>query len=73
MLPSKHESVPVDDEDLTVMRAALEGEQQARRVTEAGGRGVMLRFGVFYSADAPSMRETVAMAQRRIIPQIGSG
>jgi nucleoside-diphosphate-sugar epimerase len=49
----------------------LVAEAQARRVTDGGGTGVVLRFGQFY---APEAAHTVAMAKaarRRIAPALG--
>lgn len=67
------ESAPTDAGDLTTMRAALQGEQQAQRFTDAGGRGIVLRFGGYYGAHAPSTQETVALVRKRSLPVIGSG
>lgn len=67
------EAAPTDGGGLTTMRAALSGEGQARRFTDAAGSGVVLRFGGFYGADSPGTRETVALARRRMLPQVGPG
>jgi nucleoside-diphosphate-sugar epimerase len=56
-----------------ILHAALEGEQEAARLTEEGGKGIVLRFGGFYGADAPSTPETFEMARRRMLAQIGPG
>jgi nucleoside-diphosphate-sugar epimerase len=34
---------------------------------------VVLRFGLFYAADAPSTRAAVALARRRLFPVLGAG
>ena len=66
-------------EDATVavevgpLRTALVSEAEAQRFTEAGGRGVALRFGAFYGPDAPSTIDSVRMARRRMMPVIGRG
>lgn len=67
------EDAPVDDGGTEILRAVLEGEREAARFTEAGGRGIVLRFGAFYGPDAPSTLETITMAKRRMLAQIGSG
>ncbi len=56
-----------------ILRAALEGEREAARVTKEGGKGIVLRFGGFYGADAPSTPEMLEMARRRLLAQIGPG
>lgn len=67
------EDAATDDGGTPILRAALHGEQEAARFTRAGGRGIVLRFGGFYGADAPSSRETLAMARKRMLPRIGLG
>lgn len=62
-----------DDADNDIMRSALAGEEEAARSSDSGGKGIVLRFGGFYGADAPSTIETFAMARRRLLFQIGSG
>ena len=56
-----------------ILQAALEGEREAERITERGGKGIVLRFGGFYGADAPSTPEMLEMARRRMLAQIGPG
>ncbi len=67
------EEDPIDDAGSAILRAALDGEQEAARFSATGGRGVVLRFGGFYAADAPSTQDTVKMARQRKLAQIGSG
>jgi len=67
------EDARIDDAGSPILRAALDGEREAARVTKAGGRGIVLRFGGFYGPDAPSTLETAQLARRRMFPQIGSG
>lgn len=51
---------------------ALAAEASARRVTEAGGIGIALRFAQYYAADAGHTRDQVEMARRRgIAPFFG--
>lgn len=68
-----HEGAPTDDGNSAILRGALAGEREALRFSEAGGRGVVLRFGGFYGPDAPSTLDTIRMAQLRRLPQFGSG
>jgi nucleoside-diphosphate-sugar epimerase len=61
-----------DDGGTALLHATLKGEEEAARFTEQGGRGIVLRFGGFYSADAPSTMETITLMRRRMMPQIGA-
>lgn len=67
------EDSPIDEAGNDVMRATLAGESEAARFSETGGKGIALRFGGFYSADAPSTQEMLTMAQRRLLFQFGAG
>ncbi|MFL6351634.1 MAG: NAD-dependent epimerase/dehydratase family protein [Bryobacteraceae bacterium] len=67
------EDAPVDDGDSHILRATLEGEQHALRFSNAGGRGIVLRFGGFYGADAPSTSEMANMARHHLLFFFGSG
>ena len=66
------EDAATDDSGTAILRAALQGEREAARFTAAGGRGVVLRFGGLYGADAPSSQETLAMAGKRMLARIGA-
>lgn len=66
------EDSPTDDGGTAVLRATLEGEEEVARFMKHGGRGIVLRFGGFYSADAPSTMETITLMRRRMMPQIGA-
>ncbi len=68
-----NEDSRLDDGGSEVLRAALAGEREEARFSEAGGRGIVLRFGGFYGADAPSTEETIALARKRMLFQIGPG
>jgi nucleoside-diphosphate-sugar epimerase len=68
-----NEDSRIDDGGSEVLRAALAGEREEARFSEAGGKGIVLRFGGFYGADAPSTLETIAMARKRMLFQIGPG
>lgn len=65
------EDAPVDEGGVPILRATLEGEREATRFSESGGRGIVLRFGGFYAPSAPSTLETVRMARRRLLLQFG--
>jgi len=66
------EGAATDDANSAILRGALEGEQEALRFSQAGGRGVVLRFGGFYGPDASSTRDTIKMAQLRRLPHFGT-
>ena len=65
------ENAPIDDHGSAILRAAIEGEHEAERFTQSGSRGIVLRFAGFYGGDAPSTREMIAMARRRMLAQFG--
>jgi len=50
----------------------VEAEAQARRFTEGGGVGVVLRFGGFYGPDAMQTHDFVRMARNHVAPMGGS-
>jgi nucleoside-diphosphate-sugar epimerase len=56
-----------------VLLAALKGENEAARFTEAGGRGIVLRFGGLYGPEAPSTAGMMSMAKRRMLAKVGPG
>ncbi len=58
------EDAPTDDGGTGNLRAALDGEGEAARFSRAGGRGIVLRFGLFYAPDAPSTIEMMKLARR---------
>ncbi len=64
------ESAPVSETPYTA--PVLTAEANAARVTAAGGRGVVLRFGFFYAADSEQSRTSVNMARRGISTEFGS-
>ena len=66
------EDAPTDNGGVAILRATIEGEQEVVRFTKSGRRGIVLRFGGFYGADAPSTLETIALARRRMMPRIGA-
>ncbi|HEY1654766.1 MAG TPA: relaxase/mobilization nuclease domain-containing protein [Candidatus Tumulicola sp.] len=67
------ETSPTGGGGIEPMRAALEGENEPARLTAQGGQGIVLRFGGFYSAEAPSTRITVDLVRKRMLPRIGRG
>ena len=50
----------------------LDAEAQAARFTEAGGVGVVLRFGGFYGPDAGQTQDFVRIARNHLAPTLGS-
>ena len=67
------ESAPMDDANSAILRGTLEGEREALRFSDAGRRGIVLRFGGFYGPEAGSTQEMLRMAQLHRLPQVGSG
>ena len=67
------EDAATDDGSSEILRSALDGEKEAARFSESGGRGIVLRLGGFYGADAPSTLEMVNGMRRRLIVQPGPG
>src|SRR5688572_22756328 len=65
------ETAPIDAPQ--PLASARDAERETARFTARGGQGVVLRFGAFYSADAPSTQATVALARRRLFPVLGPG
>src|SRR6202521_3488123 len=57
------EEALVDDGGSAPLRDALTGEANARLVTAAGGRGIVLRYGGFYSADSARSEEHTSELQ----------
>lgn len=65
-------------EDVPVVRqpfsaASIEAEDTTTAFTADGRRGVVLRFGLFYSADSRSTEENLRMARFGFGPVIGPG
>jgi nucleoside-diphosphate-sugar epimerase len=52
-------------------RSTADAEASAQRFTDAGGTGVVLRFGMFYGADSHMTVDMVRMARRGIAPFMG--
>ena len=63
------EGVPTDDYPMA--GANLAAEASARRFTEAGGTGVVLRFGWFYGPGATHSEQLLALARRHVCVQMG--
>lgn len=55
----------------SAMLSNKEAEHQARRFSEAGGRGVVLRFAMFYAPDSTHSRAFVDMVNKGVSPLIG--
>jgi nucleoside-diphosphate-sugar epimerase len=67
------EDAPTDDGESEVLRSALDGEKEAARFSESGGRGIVLRFGGFYGAESNMTADMISMMRRRLLVQPGSG
>ncbi len=67
------ETRPVDVAGLRILETAQQSEVEAERVTAAGGVGVVLRFGSFYSATSEQTRQIASLAKRKMFPIIGDG
>jgi nucleoside-diphosphate-sugar epimerase len=67
------EQAPVDGGGSAILRATLDGEREAARFSDAGGRGIVLRFAGLYGPDAPSAQEMIRIATKRRLPQLGLG
>jgi nucleoside-diphosphate-sugar epimerase len=63
------ESVPPDE--FPASRGNLAAEANTHRFTEAGGAGVVLRFGWFIGPGARHAEQFVALARRRIVVVLG--
>ncbi|MPY79917.1 MAG: NAD(P)H-binding protein [Actinophytocola sp.] len=63
------ESVPVDP--YPIARGNLAAEASARRFTEAGGGGVVLRFGLFYGPGARHSEQMLGLARHHVCTAIG--
>ena len=63
------ESVPPDRYPMA--EGNLAAEASARRFTEAGGRGVVLRLGWFHGLGAAHSQELIALARRHVATMIG--
>ena len=57
-------SAPLDVPPM--LQSALAAEREVQRFAEGGGRGVVLRMGVFYGPDAPNTRWSAGLARRGI-------
>jgi nucleoside-diphosphate-sugar epimerase len=67
------EEARIDPGTGDILRSALQGESEVKRFSDAGGKGIVLRFAGFYGADAPSTPEMLTMARRRMLAQMGPG
>jgi len=55
------------------LKSTLDAERETKRFTEAGGRGVSLRYAAFYASYAQSTLDTIRLARRRMFPVPGDG
>lgn len=65
------ETAPIDAPQ--PLASARDAERETARFTARGGQGIVLRFGGFYSAEAPSTLAMVGLARRRLFPIVGAG
>ncbi|NNC76130.1 MAG: NAD(P)H-binding protein [Acidimicrobiia bacterium] len=63
------ETTPVDHYPMAVGNHAAEAS--ANRFTDAGGNGIVARFGFFYGTGAQHADDFLTMARRGIVPVIG--
>lgn len=63
------ESVPTDRYPMA--QANLVAEANANRFSDAGGAGIVLRFGWFYGPDAIHSEQFLALARRHVCLQMG--
>jgi len=54
------------DESIEMLRPTLEGERIVDRFTAGGGRGIVLRFGLFYGPTARGTDEALRLARWRM-------
>jgi nucleoside-diphosphate-sugar epimerase len=52
-------------------RGNLAAEASATRFSDAGGRGIVLRLGLFYGSGARHSEQFLAMARHHVVPLIG--
>jgi nucleoside-diphosphate-sugar epimerase len=64
------ESVPTDRYPMA--RGNLAAEANAHRFSDAGGTGIVLRFGWFYGPGATHSEQLLALARRHVCIQMGS-
>jgi nucleoside-diphosphate-sugar epimerase len=69
LIGGKKPGVPAD---VVAAAAAVDSmETQVLDANRSGAiEGIVLRYGLFYGPDAPSMHEMIAMAKRRMLPAI---
>jgi len=65
------ETAPIDAPQ--PLASARDAERETARFSARGGQGIVLRFGAFYGAEAPSTLATIGLARRRLFPIIGAG
>jgi len=66
-----------EDDSLSISWASLnstiDAERQTKRFTDSGGRGIALRYAIFYAPYATSTLDTVRLARRRLLLVPGEG
>lgn len=66
-----HEDAPLHAS--WVNESAVAAERETARFAAGGGRGVVLRYGLFYAPYAPSTVDSVRLARRGLFPVLGAG
>lgn len=64
------EAVPVDT--VRYIRSTLDAEASAARFTASGGRGIVLRFGLFYGPDSHHTADAAAMVRAGLFASPGA-
>jgi nucleoside-diphosphate-sugar epimerase len=54
------------------VKSVLAAEGEARRFTEGGGAGVVLRFGLFHGFDSPTTADAVRLARHGVAATLGA-
>lgn len=66
-----------EDDSLSIswssLNSTIDAERQTKRFTESGGRGIALRYGLFYAPYAPSTLDTIRLARRGLLVVPGDG
>jgi nucleoside-diphosphate-sugar epimerase len=64
------ESVPI--EPTSYVRSVLDAESAAAEFTKSGGRGIVLRFSMFYGPDSSITHSMIAAVKRGLSPAFGA-
>ena len=64
------ESVPIDP--TSYVRSVVDAESAAEEFTKSGGRGIVLRFSMFYGPDSSHTMDMVSSVKRGLSPAFGA-